>query len=71
MLVPCARRCSVRTSGHRTLFAFMISKAPGDDNGWRMNSELELEILGASCNTIKTSVAPDVFISFPCESFVK
>jgi hypothetical protein len=54
-----------------TVLVNNVTAVHGDPNGWQMNSELELEILGASCNTIKTSAVPDVFISFPCESFVK
>lgn len=40
-----------------------------DENGWRMNSPSELELLGASCIAVKTTIAPDVYISFPCDSF--
>ncbi len=42
-----------------------------NENGWRMNGPYELEILGASCLAVKTVVNPDVYISFPCNSFVK
>lgn len=42
-----------------------------DANGWRMNSTTELELLGASCEAVKTVVDPDVYISFPCDVFVK
>ena len=42
-----------------------------DDNGWRMNSATELELLGDSCEAIKTVLDPDVYISFPCEVFLK
>lgn len=41
-----------------------------DKDGWRMNSPTELELLGASCIAVKTTINPDVFISFPCDSFV-
>lgn len=41
-----------------------------DENGWRMNSSSELELLGASCTAVKTTINPDVYISFPCDSFV-
>lgn len=41
----------------------------GDPNGWRMNDAYELELIGASCVAVKTVASPDVYISFPCESF--
>lgn len=41
-----------------------------DEDGWRMNSASELELLGASCIAVKTTISPDVYISFPCDSFV-
>ncbi len=41
-----------------------------DENGWRMNSATELELLGDSCIAVKTTINPDVYISFPCDSFV-
>jgi hypothetical protein len=41
-----------------------------DEDGWRMNSSTEIELLGASCIAVKTTIDPDVFISFPCDSFV-
>lgn len=40
-----------------------------DEDGWRMNSSTEIELLGASCVAVKTTINPDVYISFPCESF--
>jgi hypothetical protein len=40
-----------------------------DEDGWRMNSPSELELLGASCIAVKTTINPDVYISFPCDSF--
>lgn len=40
-----------------------------DDDGWRMNSPTELELLGDSCIAVKTTINPDVYISFPCDSF--
>lgn len=42
-----------------------------DDNGWRMNSATEIELLGTSCEAIKTVIDPDVYISFPCDVFLK
>lgn len=41
-----------------------------DDNGWRMKSSTELELVGDSCTAIKTTIRPDLYITFPCESYV-
>lgn len=47
-------------------------EVPHDDpNGWRMNSSTELELLGSSCNGVKTAVDPFVYITFPCDVIVK
>lgn len=40
-----------------------------DPNGWKLNSPTELEFVGASCNTIKTSDAK-VSVRFPCNAFI-
>src|SRR5690606_20532622 len=47
-------------------------KVPFDDeNGWRMNTETELELVGNACGDLKTSLDPYLFVTFPCESIVK
>lgn len=44
---------------------------PYDDaNGWRMTSPTDLELVGDACATIKTTIRPDLYITFPCESYV-
>lgn len=47
----------------------VVAEFEGED-GWRMNSPTEIELLGAACIAVKTTIDPDVFISFPCDSFV-
>jgi von Willebrand factor type A domain len=54
-----------------TVFVNDETAVHDDENGWRMNSATELELLGSSCEAIKTVIDPDVFISFPCDVFVK
>jgi hypothetical protein len=41
-----------------------------NENGWRLKSSTEVEILGSACQTVKTSAQPDVYISFPCDAYV-
>src|SRR5690606_9150072 len=41
-----------------------------NENGWRLKSSTEVEILGSACQTVKTSAHPDVYISFPCDAYV-
>ncbi|HKP63989.1 MAG TPA: vWA domain-containing protein [Polyangiales bacterium] len=42
----------------------------GGDDGYRMNSETQLELLGASCKRLKRPETKKVFIDFPCEAVV-
>lgn len=42
----------------------------GGDDGYRMNSETQLELLGASCKRLKQPETKKVFIDFPCEAVV-
>lgn len=42
--------------------------ALNDPNGWRLNSPKEIELLGASCEAIKTGDRK-VSVSFPCGTF--
>ena len=42
----------------------------GGDDGYRMNSETQLELLGASCKRLKQPETKRVFIDFPCEAVV-
>src|SRR5690606_2653267 len=48
-----------------------VNAAYDDPNGWRMNSATELELVGDACDAVKTTIDPDVYISFPCDVFVK
>jgi hypothetical protein len=40
----------------------------GGPDGYRMNSETQLELLGASCKRLKQPETKRVFIDFPCEA---
>jgi von Willebrand factor type A domain len=42
----------------------------GGTDGYRMNSETQLELLGASCMRLKQPETKKVFIDFPCEAVV-
>jgi hypothetical protein len=42
----------------------------GEPDGYRMNSETQLELLGASCKRLKQPETKRVFIDFPCEAVV-
>jgi hypothetical protein len=39
-----------------------------DENGWRVNTPSQIELLGSACETIKSG-DHDLDISFPCEAF--
>src|SRR5690606_14715366 len=40
-----------------------------DADGWKVNSSTQIELLGSSCETIKTG-DNDLTIRFPCGSFI-
>lgn len=40
----------------------------GGDDGYRMNSETQLELLGAACARLKRPETERVLIDFPCEA---
>jgi len=49
----------------------MGSEVPLDDtNGWRMNTESQLELTGKSCDTWRAPESKTVDFMFPCESFI-
>jgi len=59
-------------SGTEALGDVQLNGAPltiNDPNGWKLTSPTEIEILGTSCNTIKTSDAK-VTVRFPCNGFI-
>ena len=40
----------------------------GSPDGFRMNSETELELLGTACDELRQPEPKRVFIDFPCEA---
>jgi hypothetical protein len=42
----------------------------GDPNGWEMISETELEIKGTSCDVVRLTPHPFMYVSFPCDVYV-
>ncbi|HVJ94040.1 MAG TPA: hypothetical protein VM580_29825, partial [Labilithrix sp.] len=73
-IVDGVRSCSFTlngsvASGKESQGKVSLNGAPlgyGDDNGWKLNSPTELEILGTSCKTIKESPNAQIAASFPC-----
>jgi len=49
----------------------MGTEVPLDDaNGWRMNTESQLELTGKSCETWRAPESKTVDFMFPCEAFI-
>jgi len=49
----------------------MGADVPLDDtNGWRMNSDSELELTGSACTTWRDPASTDIKFDFPCEVFI-
>ena len=42
----------------------------GEPDGYRMNSETQLELMGAACKRLKRPETKRVFIDFPCEAVI-
>ncbi len=42
----------------------------GDPNGWRLSTPSEIELVGAACQTVKTSANASLSASFPCGAVI-
>jgi hypothetical protein len=40
----------------------------GGNDGYRLNSETQIELLGAACQRLRLPETKKVFIDFPCEA---
>lgn len=48
-----------------------VSLTLNDDDGWRVNTPSQIELLGAACETLKDSPSdPSLQINFPCGTYV-
>ena len=47
------------------------TEVPLDDtNGWKMNTDSELELTGTACNTWRDPKTDTIEFNFPCEIFI-